>query len=102
MRGNGPSRTGRNTEFARYRLTETRSAAMTLELVLFCVAAFAASFVAGLAGFAFGLVAMAIWLHILTPVETAILITGYALIVQGYAVWKLRSALKPRRLLPLV
>jgi uncharacterized protein len=75
---------------------------MTLELALFCAAAFAASFVAGLAGFAFGLVAMAIWLHILTPAETAILITGYALVIQGYAVWKLRRALRPRRLLPFV
>jgi uncharacterized membrane protein YfcA len=75
---------------------------MTLELALFCAAAFTAAFVAGLAGFAFGLVAMAIWLHLLTPTQTAILITGYALIVQGYAVWKLRGAIKPRRLLPLV
>ena len=33
------------------------------ELVLFVVATFAAAFVAGLAGFAFGLVAAAIWLR---------------------------------------
>jgi uncharacterized protein len=73
-----------------------------LDIVLFVAATFAASFVAGLAGFAFGLVAMAIWLHLLTPTQTAILIMFYALIVQGYAVWKLRRALKPRRLLPFV
>jgi uncharacterized protein len=73
-----------------------------LDLALFVAATFAASFVAGLAGFAFGLVAMAIWLHLLTPTQTAILIMFYALIVQGYAVWKLRRALKPRRLLPFV
>ncbi|MBX9945753.1 MAG: sulfite exporter TauE/SafE family protein [Reyranella sp.] len=72
------------------------------DLALFVAAAFAAAFVAGLAGFAFGLVAMAIWLHLLTPAQTAILIMFYALIVQGYAVWKLRHALKPRRLLPFV
>lgn len=72
------------------------------DLALFVAAAFAAAFVAGLAGFAFGLVAMAIWLHLLTPTQTAILIMFYALIVQGYAVWKLRRALKPRRLLPFV
>jgi len=52
----------------------------------------AAALVAGLAGFAFGLVAAAAWLHILTPLETAILIIGYGLIVQGMAVWKLRHA----------
>ena len=72
------------------------------DLALFAAAAFAAAFVAGLAGFAFGLVTMAIWLHLLTPTQTAILIMFYALIVQGYAVWKLRRALKPRRLLPFV
>lgn len=72
------------------------------DLALFVAAAFTAAFVAGLAGFAFGLVAMAIWLHLLTPTQTAILIMFYALIVQGYAVWKLRRALKPRRLLPFV
>lgn len=73
-----------------------------LPLALFVVAGFAAAVVAGLAGFAFGLVAMAVWLHLLTPTETAILITGYALIVQGQAVWKLRRAIRPRRLLPFV
>src|SRR3954465_16059513 len=73
-----------------------------LELALFSIAAFAAAFVAGLAGFAFGLVAMAIWLHLLTPTQTAILIMFYALIVQGYAVWKLRRAIKLKRLLPFV
>jgi hypothetical protein len=73
-----------------------------VELALFGAAAFAAAFVAGLAGFAFGLVAMAIWLHLLTPAQTAILIMFYALVIQGYAVWKLRHALKLRRLLPFV
>jgi len=71
-------------------------------LALFVAAAFLGAFVAGLAGFAFGLVASAIWLHILTPLQTATFIVVYGLIVQGYAVWKLRHALDWRRLLPLV
>jgi uncharacterized protein len=71
-------------------------------LALFAVATFLGAFVAGLAGFAFGLVAAAIWLHILTPLQVATLIVCYGLIVQGYAVWKLRHALDGRRLLPLV
>ena len=71
-------------------------------LALFVVATFLGAFVAGLAGFAFGLVAAAIWLHILTPLQAATLIVCYGLIVQGYAVWKLRHALDWRRLLPLV
>jgi hypothetical protein len=63
-----------------------------LSLGLSLGATFAAALVAGLAGFAFGLIAAAIWLHILTPLQTATLIVGYGLIVQGYAVWKLRQA----------
>ena len=75
---------------------------MPIELVLFLAATFLGAFVAGLAGFAFGLVAAAIWLHILTPLQTATFIVVYGLIVQGYAVWKLRHALDWRRLLPLL
>lgn len=73
-----------------------------LDLALFVAATFAASFVAGLAGFAFGLVAAAVWLHLLTPLQTAALIVSYGLIVQGYAVWKLRRAIRLKRLLPLL
>jgi len=73
-----------------------------LNLGLFLGATFAAALVAGLAGFAIGLIAAAIWLHILTPLQTATLIVGYGLIVQGYAVWKLRHALSWDRLWPFL
>lgn len=73
-----------------------------LDALLFLIASFAASLVAGLAGFAFGLVAAAVWLHILTPLQTAALIVAFGLLVQGVAVWKLRHALDLRRLLPFV
>jgi uncharacterized membrane protein YfcA len=69
---------------------------------LFLVATFAAAVVAGLAGFAFGLVGAAVWLHILTPADTASLIIAFGILVQGYAVWKLRHALRWRRLWPLI
>jgi uncharacterized membrane protein YfcA len=75
---------------------------MPLDLALFVAATFLGAFVAGVAGFAFGLVAAAIWLHVLTPLQSVTLIVVYGLIVQGYAVWKLRRALDWRRLLPLV
>jgi uncharacterized protein len=74
----------------------------TLYFTLFLVATFAAALVAGLAGFAFGLVAAAVWLHILTPLQTATLIVVFGLIVQGYSVWKLRAALNWRRLWPFL
>jgi uncharacterized membrane protein YfcA len=72
------------------------------DLTIFLGATFAAALVAGLAGFAFGLVAAAAWLHILTPIETATLIIGYGLIVQGISVWKLRDALSWHRLWPFL
>jgi uncharacterized membrane protein YfcA len=71
-------------------------------LGLFLAATFAAALVAGLAGFAFGIVAAAAWLHILSPQQTVALIIGYGLIVQGYAVWQLRHALSWSRLSPFL
>src|SRR5713226_6865903 len=69
---------------------------------LFLSATFAAALVAGLSGFAFGLIAAAVWLHILTPLQTATLIIAFGLVVQGYSVWKLRKALNWNRLWPFL
>jgi uncharacterized protein len=74
----------------------------SLELSLFLLATFAGALVAGLSGFAFGLVVSAIWLYILTPLQTASLIIAFGLIVQSYSVWKLRRALDWRKLAPFV
>lgn len=73
-----------------------------LDLSVFLGATFAASVVAGVAGFAFGLIAAAVWLHILPPLQVATLIVAFGLVVQGYAVWKLRRALDWRRLWPFL
>lgn len=73
-----------------------------LDVAVFLAGAFVAAFVAGLTGFAFGLVAAAIWLHALTPLQATAMIVAYALLVQGYAVWKLRHALNLRRLAPFI
>jgi uncharacterized membrane protein YfcA len=72
------------------------------DLLIFLLATFLGALVAGLSGFAFGLVAASIWLYILTPLQTASLIIAFGLVVQGYAVWKLRRALDWNRLWPLV
>src|SRR5260370_40539291 len=72
------------------------------DLVLFIGATFVASFVAGFAGFAFGIVAAAVWLHFLSPGQSAALIVVFGLMVQGVAVWKLRRAVKLGRLAPLL
>ena len=70
--------------------------------LLFLGGTFAAALVARLGGFAFGIVAAAMWLYILSPLHTATLIMGLGLVVQGYSVWKLRHALDGRRLAPLL
>jgi uncharacterized membrane protein YfcA len=73
-----------------------------LDLTLFAFGTFAAAFVTGLAGFAFGIVAAAVWLHFLAPAQAAALIVAFGLIVQGVSVWKLRRAIKWPRLLPFL
>src|SRR5262245_49837462 len=92
----------RHPSAARIRFGGRAMDGSIFSLGLFLGATFAAALVAGLAGFAFGLIAAAIWLYILTPLQTATLIVGYGLIVQGYAVWKLRHALSWDRLWPFV
>src|SRR5437762_11827302 len=74
----------------------------TLDLALFAAGTFAAAFVTGLVGFAFGIVAAAVWLHFLSPAQAAALIVAFGLIVQGVSVWKLRRAIKWPRLMPFL
>jgi hypothetical protein len=78
------------------------SLGLNIFTVLFLSGTFLAALVAGLGGFAFGIVAAAVWLYILTPLQTATLIMCLGLVVQGYSVWKLRHALSWRRLAPLL
>ena len=75
---------------------------LSLELPIFLIATFAGALVAGLSGFAFGLVAASMWLYILSPLQTASLIIAFGLIVQGYSVWKLRHALDWNKLWPFI
>ncbi len=64
----------------------------TNALALFLVSAFVGGVTTGLAGFAMGLVVSGVWLHVLTPMQTAVLIVIYGLLVQGHGVWKFRRA----------
>ena len=78
------------------------SLGLNIFTALFLSGTFLAALVAGLGGFAFGIIAAAVWLYILTPLQTATLIMCLGLVVQGYSVWKLRHALDWRRLTPLI
>lgn len=71
-------------------------------LLLFLFAAFLGGFASGLAGFAMGFVVSGIWLHLITPLQTAALIVGYGLWTQGYGVWKLRRSMNRRNVLPFI
>src|SRR5215472_11655742 len=75
---------------------------MSFDFAIFLFGTFAAALVTGAAGFAFGLVAAAIWLYALTPIQTTALIVAYGLLVQAYGVWKLRHNLNAGRLVPLI
>ena len=68
---------------------------------LFILATFFGGFVSGFSGFAMGLVVSGIWLHIITPVQTAALIAGYGLLTQGYGIAKLRHELMWQDVWPL-
>jgi uncharacterized membrane protein YfcA len=72
-----------------------------LVFTLFVLAAFAGGFVSGFSGFAMGLVVSGIWLHIITPMQTATLIAGYGLLTQGYGIAKLRHELNWQNIWPL-
>jgi uncharacterized membrane protein YfcA len=72
-----------------------------LVFTLFAFAAFVGGFVSGFSGFAMGLVVSGIWLHIITPMQTATLIAGYGLLTQGYGIFNLRRVLDIRKTWPL-
>jgi uncharacterized protein len=42
-----------------------------------------------------------VWLHIITPIETATLIAGYGLMTQGYGIWQLRRTLRWTNIWPM-
>jgi uncharacterized membrane protein YfcA len=71
-------------------------------LALFLISTFLGGLTSGIAGFAAGLVVSGVWLHILTPLQTATLIACYGIVNQSYTVWKLRHAFSWPRILPFV
>lgn len=70
-------------------------------LLLFVLATFVGGFVSGFSGFAMGVVVSGIWLHLISPIQTAALIAGYGLLTQGYGIAKLRHELSWQSIWPL-
>ncbi len=71
-------------------------------LALYLLTTFFGGLVSGFAGFALGLVVSGVWLHFLTPAQTAILMAGYGIVTQSYGIWKLRHALHWGKVTPYI
>jgi uncharacterized protein len=73
-----------------------------LDLAVFVSGSFAAALASQVAGFAYGLVAAAVWLQLLTPIQTVTLIIAFGPLVQGIVGWELRPAPDWRVLWPFL
>jgi uncharacterized membrane protein YfcA len=71
-------------------------------VMLVSIGAFVGGLAAGAAGFAFGIVATAIWLHAIDPVHSTILVVSGGAIIQTGTIWPLRRAIEPQRLWPFL
>lgn len=66
---------------------------MPIEFLLIPFGAFAAALVVGLVGFGDGLIATAIWLHVLSPGETVPLVVATGIVIHGISLLRLHGAL---------
>jgi len=73
-----------------------------LTLMFFLAAAFFGGLTSGLSGFAMGLVVSGVWLHMITPVQNALLIVLCGLVTQGSGIWRVRHSLNWRAVLPFI
>ena len=69
-------------------------------LAVLWLGAFAGGFASGATGFAFGIVASAIWLHVLDPLHVTILIVSGGFVIQIGTIWPLRREINASRLAP--
>ena len=69
-------------------------------LAVLWLGAFTGGFASGATGFAFGIVASAIWLHVLNPLHVTILIVSGGFAIQTGTIWPLRYDINPHRLAP--
>lgn len=81
----------------------TAPLSLTLEtLVVVWGGAFLGGVAAGGAGFAFGLVAAAVWLHVLDPVHTTILVVACGILLHVGLIWRMRRNIEIARLWPFI
>lgn len=75
---------------------------MSLELIIVLAGAFLAAFGVGLAGFADALIAAAIWLHVLPPVEAVPLIMATGMVIHLFSLIYLRKHIALNLLWPFI
>src|SRR6266436_5032954 len=73
-----------------------------LDLAVFVGCTFAAAFAAQVAGFTYGLVVAAVWLQLLTPLQTVTLVIAFGPVVQGVNGWDLQTAPQWKLLWPFL
>jgi hypothetical protein len=73
-----------------------------IQLAVFLGGALVAAVVVGASGFAFALIAAAMWLHVLTPLQTATLTISFGMLVQSYNAWRLRETVRWSRIWPFL
>lgn len=71
-------------------------------LWLFLFATLVGGLISGLTGFAMGMVVASMWLHIISPLQTATLIFCFGFITLSHAIWTLRHALSWKTLAPYI
>ncbi len=77
------------------------AAGLTLQLIgVVWLGAFAGALAAGGAGFAFALTASAIWLHVLDPLQTTMLVVACGTILHLTLVWPMRRSIELSRFWP--
>ena len=79
------------------------AATLTLKtLSIVWLGGFLGGMASGAAGFAYGVVATAIWLHAISPLHATMLVVSGGLIIQSSLVYKMRRALDWPRLAPFL
>ena len=75
---------------------------MAYEVGVILSGAVLAAMVSGSSGFAFGLIASAIWLHVLAPSQVVPLVVICSMLVNAALVWRLRGMVRLRLLWPFL
>ena len=75
---------------------------MSFETIAFVAVGLVAAFASGLAGFAFALLALSLWIHVVPARDAVPIVVASSLIIQTMAMWRLRKRLRLDLLWPFL